>query len=161
MKIGIMADSHDNLPLIRRAIERLQGEGAECLIHAGDFIAPFAVREILKFKGAVRGCFGNNDGERAGIRKLWPEVADPPCRLSLGGRNVLLVHDVAQAGTEDLAWAEVFVSGHTHEPSVEKVRDEAGERLWINPGESGGWLSGSPTVVLLDTNTLEARILEL
>ena len=161
MKIGIMADSHDNLPLIRRAIDRLQAEGAECLIHAGDFIAPFAVREILKFNGPVHGCFGNNDGERAGIRRLWPEVADPPRKLSLGGRNVLLVHDVAQAGPKDLAWADVFVSGHSHQPSVEKVKDEAGEHLRINPGESGGWLSGRSTIALLDTETLEARILEL
>ena len=53
------------------------------------------MKEILKFKGAAYGCFGNNDGEKAGIRKLWPAVADPPCELRLGGRRILLTHDEA------------------------------------------------------------------
>ena len=29
MKIGVMSDSHDNLPVIRRALERFEAEGAE------------------------------------------------------------------------------------------------------------------------------------
>ena len=118
MKIGVMSDSHDNLPLIRRALERFEAEGVECLIHAGDFVAPFAVKEILKFKGAAHGCFGNNDGEKAGIRKLWPAVAYPPCELRLGGRRILLTHDEASLARvpELLRRAEVVIVGHTHKP---------------------------------------------
>jgi len=161
MKIGIMSDSHDNVPMIRRAVERLQKEGAECLIHAGDFVAPFAVREILKFRGAVYGCFGNNDGEKAGIRKLWPEVADPPRMLTLGGRRILLIHDLdsLEAMPDEGRKADVVIFGHTHEPALEPGR-KAGS-LRVNPGEAGGWLSGKPTVAMLDTDTLQAKILEL
>jgi len=156
-----MSDSHDNLPMIRRALERFEAEGAECLIHAGDFVAPFAVREILKFKGAAYGCFGNNDGEKAGIRALWPGVADAPCELLLGGRRILLTHDEASlaAAPEMLRRAEVLIVGHTHQP---EVRPEAGGApLRVNPGECGGWLSGKGTVAILDTAELSARILEL
>ena len=95
MKIGVMSDSHDNLPAIRRALARFEAEGAEAVIHAGDFVAPFSIKELLKFKGALYGCFGNNDGEKAGIRALWPAVAEPPCELQLGGRRILLTHDEA------------------------------------------------------------------
>jgi len=156
MKIGIMADSHDNLPAIRRALERLSAEGAASLIHAGDFIAPFAVREILKFDGPVFGCFGNNDGERRGIRKIFPDVREAPAMLSLGGCSILLVHDAAEATPDSLSRADVMICGHTHEPLVES----ADRCLRINPGETGGWLHGSHTVAMLDTDTLEARILE-
>ena len=51
MKIGVMSDSHDNLPAIRRALARFEAEGAEAVIHAGDFVAPFSIKELLKFKG--------------------------------------------------------------------------------------------------------------
>ena len=177
MKIGVMSDSHDNLTMIRRALERFEAEGAECLIHAGDFVAPFAVQEILKFKSAAYGCFGNNDGEKAGIRKLWPGIADPPCELALGGRRILLTHDeaslaahstllraavsdVERAGApEMLRRAEVVILGHTHRPSVRP--GAGGGPLRINPGECCGWLSGKGTVAILDTATPSARIVEL
>jgi putative phosphoesterase len=163
MKIGIMADSHDNLPMIRKALERFRAEGAEALVHAGDYSAPFAVREVLKFDGPMHGCFGNNDGERAGIRKAWPEVCDPPHRFKLGGRQFLLTHDVKafdEAG-DDIARADVAVSAHTHRPVIERGVCGRGDLLHVNPGETGGWLTGRSTVALLDSETLEARILEL
>jgi len=161
MKLGIMADSHDNVPMIRRALEGFQAEDAECLLHAGDFIAPFAVREILKFSGPVHGCFGNNDGERAGIRAIWPQVAEPPWRIELGGRKILLVHDPEKAPDDLKAWADVMVCGHTHKALVESATAGADDLLLVNPGETGGWLYGRRTVALLETTTLEARILEL
>lgn len=161
MKIGIMADSHDNLPMIRRAVEQFRAKQVECLIHAGDFVAPFAVREVLKFDGPVYGCFGNNDGERGGIAGLCAEIADAPRVLSLGGRNILLAHDDAQVEAARLGRADIVVTGHTHKAVVERESNTAGERLRVNPGECGGWLFGRPTVALLDTETLEARILEL
>ena len=44
MRIGVMSDSHDNLPMIRKAIRLFTDENAEAVLHAGDFIAPFAVK---------------------------------------------------------------------------------------------------------------------
>jgi hypothetical protein len=31
----------------------------------------------------------------------------------------------------------------------------------INPGEAGGWLTGRATCVVIDTETLEADVIEL
>ena len=157
MKSGVMSDSHDTLPMIRRALEVFKSAGAECVVHAGDFIAPFAVREILKFPGPVHGCFGNNDGEKAGIRKLWPAVAEPPVRLTFGGRRLLLAHAPVDApGGPDAP--EVVISGHTHQLLVER---KPGGPLLLNPGETGGWLYGRATVAVLDTGTLDVRIIDL
>ena len=45
MKIGLISDTHDNLPLIRRAFGFLGG--LEILLHAGDIVAPFAAKGIV------------------------------------------------------------------------------------------------------------------
>ncbi len=157
MKIGVISDSHDHLPMIRRAVVLFQERGVACVLHAGDFVAPFAVRELLKFPGPVHGCFGNNDGERAGIRQVWPQVSEPPVALAIGGRRILLSHAPVAPASGSQA-PEVVVSGHTHRVLVE--RTPAGVLL-LNPGEAGGWLTGRATVALLDTDTLDAEILDL
>lgn len=160
--IGIMSDSHDNLPMLLQAVDRLQAEGAECLIHAGDFVAPFAVKVVLKFNGPVRGCFGNNDGEKTGIRKLWPDVYDPPAHLKIGGKRILLAHDPATLPAAQREYSpDVMIAGHTHEPVIQNGLTGDRGPLYINPGETGGWLSGRFTVALLNTLTMEAQLLEL
>ncbi len=160
MKIGVLSDSHDNLPNIRRALELLRGAGAEALLHAGDLVAPFAVRELLKFDGAAYGVFGNNDGERTGIRALWKEVYDAPHLFTLGGRRIVVMHDWIPPDKlpADLRRAEVFIFGHSHKAALSR---DAGGALLINPGETGGWLTGKPTVAILDTEKMEAKLLSV
>lgn len=147
-----MSDSHDNLPMIRKAIRLFTDENAEAVLHAGDFIAPFAVKEIMKFEGKVTAIFGNNDGEKKGILKLGFDVADPPRTVELGGRRALLSH----APPEDTEGVDVVIFGHTHE-----VMAEQGTPLLLNPGECGGWLSGRCSVALLDLDSLKVEIKEL
>ncbi len=40
MLIGLMADTHDNIHLIDRAVERFNEEGVELVLHAGDYVSP-------------------------------------------------------------------------------------------------------------------------
>jgi putative phosphoesterase len=63
MKIGIVADSHDNVPAIKKAVEYFNKSNIRFVIHAGDYIAPFSVKEFLRLKTKLLGGFGNNDGE--------------------------------------------------------------------------------------------------
>jgi uncharacterized protein len=155
MRIGIMSDTHDNLPMIRRAIDRLEMEGATVLIHAGDFVAPFSVKYVLQFPGKVYAVFGNNDGEKAGIRATGLDVTDPPRKLEIGGRVLVVAHTKEQT-TGMAAGADVVVCGHTHQTVV-----EGRSPLVINPGECGGWLTGRSTVVVLDTDDVSARLIDL
>ncbi|RLB07482.1 MAG: YfcE family phosphodiesterase, partial [Deltaproteobacteria bacterium] len=46
MKIGLMADSHDHVPMIERACDLFNAEGVQMVIHAGDYIAPFSLRPL-------------------------------------------------------------------------------------------------------------------
>jgi putative phosphoesterase len=153
MIVGILGDTHDNLPMIARALARFAGKGAQALVHAGDFIAPFALKAVLKFDGPVYAVFGNNDGERAGLKTILPDLGDGPRRVSLADRTIVLVHKESDLAEADRTAADVVVVGHTHEAEVRE-----GTPLTINPGECGGWLKGRCTVATLDTDTLDVQI---
>jgi putative phosphoesterase len=156
MLVGVMADSHDNVPMIRRAIELFAKEGAEVVLHAGDFVAPFSAKEVMEFPGKVIAVFGNNDGETEGLRKVVGDIERPPRRLELGGLEWLLVHDRDAVAAKELEGVDVLVFAHSHEPMV-----EGGGMLAVNPGECGAWLTGESTVALFDTEKREAKIRKL
>jgi len=160
MRLGIMADTHDNVPMIERACDFFNARGVQEVFHAGDYVAPFALNPLNRIlRCAYRGVFGNNDGERLGLQKtangrLYPS----PAEFTVGQWHVLVAHEmpildaVATSGRYRL-----IVYGHTHRPEVTRV----GDTLAVNPGECGGWLSGRSTVAIASLATLEAEILDL
>lgn len=156
MLIGVISDSHDRIPLLRKAIEVLQARGAEVILHAGDFVAPFAVKELVKAKVPVHAVFGNNDGERNGILKLLPGVQEPPTVLELDGRKIVLDHYPEAVQKEEAKGADVVIYGHTHQVAV-----EPGPPLVLNPGECCGWLTGRCSCAILDTKLLQVGIVDL
>ena len=157
MKIGVISDTHDNLPSIDAAMRLFRQAGLEAILHAGDFVAPFALKRILQERLPVTGVFGNCDGERAGLAKLLPDLADGPRHVELGGRKICLVHNLTRLSHEDFEASDIIVSGHTPEPKVERQEG----RLVLNPGECGGWLSGRCTAAVVDTAAQTADILEV
>ncbi|MHC4200226.1 MAG: metallophosphoesterase [Planctomycetota bacterium] len=155
MKIGIIADTHDHVRNVGKALDQFTARGVEVVLHAGDVVAPFAAKALARFAGPLHAVFGNNDGERAGLSKVL-DISRPPRDLTLGGRKVVLAHDPVEIPGELAGSAEVIVTGHTHEPEI-----APGRPVRINPGEAGGWLTGRATCVVLDTETLEADVIEL
>jgi uncharacterized protein len=165
MLVGIMSDSHDNLPLIERAVAHFNRAGCGLVLHAGDVISPFAIALLGKLACPFKAVYGNNDGEKVGLKlkavAVGGVIETPPLRLEAGGLRFVMLHDCADWQAEAANHrADVVVFGHTHQVTVERVRD-AGLPLGINPGECGGWLTGAPTAALLDTATGEVRILDL
>jgi putative phosphoesterase len=165
MLVGIIADTHDCLPMIRRAVRALNREGVALILHAGDFVAPFALRAMDAFEADVIGVFGNNDGDRARLTKTAAETEKVDIRgeiakFEAGGLAFGLLHgsnagphiDLLEGGTVD-----VLVTGHTHRPLIGRY----GRTLAINPGEACGYLSGTATAALLDTERKEARLIRL
>lgn len=161
MKVGIMADIHDNVDNLRHAIALFNAERCQLVLFAGDFVSPLVVPSMRKLACPVVACFGDNDGNRIGISggmTIVGTLAHPPvcCRTSDGTR-ILMAHQL-----EDLRNciddADVVVFAHTHRPSL--VTDRQG-RIFINPGEIGGWMFRRPTVALLETTDRTARIINL
>jgi putative phosphoesterase len=157
--IGIMSDSHDNLIAVGRAVSLFRDAGCSLVLHAGDFVAPFAARELAKIGCPVKAVFGNCDGEKKGlITAIEPfgEIRDAPFRFNYNKINILLTH--LNSPVKNYAAKKrdgLIICGHTHEAEVRKI----GAILIINPGETGGWLTGKSTVALFDPMTGEARII--
>ena len=160
MKVGILADSHDNMPMVARAVELFNKEKVELVLHAGDFISPITANEFARLKASLIGIFGNNDGDKlylteqfCNIGKLYPDFHE----FTVGGKHGVLMHEpkFIDALIKSRHY-DLVVYGHTHNIDIRE-----GKPLIINPGECGGWLTGRATVVILDTETMQPRLIDL
>jgi uncharacterized protein len=163
MKIGVLSDSHDCLPNLRKAVEVFSRNGVEALIHAGDFCSPFTIPEFkpLADRGVrMHAVFGNNDGDRVFLARRGGDFCsftDGSRTLSLGGRAIVVMHypdladDLFRLGAYDLV-----IHGHNH-----KARVEGGPRKLLNPGTCAGYLAEAATVALVDTDTLDVELVRL
>ena len=59
-----MSDTHDNIWNLEDALAVIKVENAGIIIHCGDFIAPFMLKELDKANIPVYGVLGNNDGSQ-------------------------------------------------------------------------------------------------
>lgn len=157
MLIGVISDTHDRLPTLDAAMRLFHQRQVEAVIHAGDFVAPFAVKRLFAYRGPLHVVYGNNDGEREGLKELMPEIVDGPLMLELGGRSILVHHFIDWCAAEDIRRADVVITGHTHEA----VNRFDNGKLFLNPGECCGWVHGRCTVALLDTDGPSAELCEL
>jgi len=158
MRIGAIADTHDNLPKIKKAVRFFNRKRVDFVLHAGDYIAPFAAACLFKGLSCdFCGVFGNNDGEREGLTRISQGKIKPgPLRMTLVGRGIVLVHDInsINPSTED---AQLIIFGHTHKPEI-RHNDSS---ILVNPGECSGWLSRRSSVAVVDLNTLAPKIFYL
>ena len=84
MIIGILADSHDNLPKLKKAVALFNKKNICFVAHAGDYIAPFALGMLEKhLRCEYRGVYGNNDGERRGLEGLSKGKVQSETRVSI------------------------------------------------------------------------------
>jgi uncharacterized protein len=146
-RVGVISDTHG---LLRpEALERLRG--VDHIVHAGDIGGPGIV-EALGALAPVTAIRGNVDWD------AWAEAYPETATVRLGGLSVHVVHAV-----QDLDpgfGAEVVISGHSHQPSVE-VRDD---RLFLNPGSAGPRRFRLPVTVAIlaiSGGQAEAEILDL
>ncbi len=157
MRIGVMSDTHDRLPTLQAALDRFADAGLTTVLHAGDIVAPFAAKRLAAFDGTVHVIFGNNDGEHDGLRKVLPQITGGPLRLALDGRQVLMHHALDWCRDEDIARADIIITGHTHEAGAKRQTG----KLLLNPGECCGWVSGRASAAILDLQTYDVEWIEI
>jgi putative phosphoesterase len=159
--IGVMSDSHDNVDAIKRAVRFFNEAKCTLVLHAGDFIAPFAARELGDLSCQIKAVYGNCDGEKRGLKKAlasFGEIQREPFIFAYKNKEFLLTHtQFANEKYLRVGKYDVIIYGHTHKPDVQRVKDT----LLINPGETGGWMTGKKTVALLNPVLLEAEIVFL
>lgn len=159
MLIAIISDTHDHMPMIRKAVDLCNSRQVGHVIHAGDFTSPFTFRALKHLTCDLTGIYGNNDGERVLLQKLSKQrIFTQPYVIELAGRKIVIMHEhqvvdaLADSGHYDLV-----IYGHTHEPDIRK----RGNTLIVNPGELSGWLYGRSTMAVADLSSLSAELIEL
>jgi len=163
MLVAVMSDSHDNIWNLRKAVKIIQNHQAGLIIHCGDFIAPFMLKELDQAGIPVHGVFGNNDGDQFTLTKMSLGTLDHITLHGLSGQvdvegfNIGFTHYRAMG--EGLATAgnsRLVCFGHSHEHEIR----QAGHVTLLNPGEIMG-KQGSPGFCFVDTDSAEIERVEL
>lgn len=159
MLIGIMSDTHDNLPLTKKAIEVFNNRKVQHVIHAGDYTSPFTLKLFKDLKCKYTGIFGNNDGDKLLLlERSEGNIHNQPYIFTLNNKKIVIMHEhhVADA-LADSGHFDLVVYGHTHIADVRKIKNT----LIVNPGEVSTYLYGKSTIAVVDLNKMEGEIIEL
>ena len=150
VRIGLISDTHG---LLRpEALAALRG--SDVIVHAGD-IGDGSLLERLAAIAPVCAVRGNNDVGAPGSG--LPQTQ----RLDVGGKCILVIHDLAELTAEPVAAGiDAVVSGHSHQPTIER-RDGV---LYVNPGSAGPRRFRLPVSVgrlTIAADRIEAELLPL
>ncbi|MEL7832715.1 metallophosphoesterase [Fodinibius sp. Rm-B-1B1-1] len=161
MIIGLISDSHDHVPHIKKAVEIFKNRNVGLVLHGGDFCSPFT---IPLFDGlSLKAVFGNNDGDHYLLLQKGNDIGLDHWgsfgEFEIDGKKLALYHGTdtpITAALEQSGNYDVVVSGHTHQKKVEFV----GKTLAVNPGTAHGF-EGEATIALLDTEAMDVQFIKL
>jgi len=162
MRVGLIADTHDRVPAVAELVRQMQAGGVGMILHAGDYCSPFSLKPFEDAQVSLAGVFGRNDGDTQGLvsraqSAFGAELFESPHSFEIGGRRILLVHDIGDVQKRSVSSHDIVIHGNTHQQEM-KTR---GETLIVNPGEGCGWLYGTPSAAILDLDTRQVEFLNL
>lgn len=163
MKVCILSDSHDHIPLLEAAVAQAKAEGAEAVLHCGDVVAPSTLQCLNKYDLPVHVIHGNNTGDLFSLGRMANREGSNihyhgmDAGVELGGRKIFLVHYPhyarAMAATGD--W-DLVCCGHSHKPRIEELDNiKGGKTPLVNPGTIGGVGRAPATYLLADLDTMQ------
>jgi len=129
--IGIITDSHENIPAIEAAVKVLKEKNPELVIHCGDIISPPVLE---RFKGLpMLLVFGNNDGEQEGltnkVKALHFKGIQSEQEFKIDNKKIFVCHGhrkgILRKAIESRNY-DYILTGHTH-----TLRDETIETTRI------------------------------
>ncbi|MFX1297058.1 MAG: metallophosphoesterase [Promethearchaeota archaeon] len=165
LKIGVISDTHDHIENAKKAVKIFNEREVAYVFHAGDFIAPFIISKALsELKCKLIGVFGNNDGERLGLKEMFTKIGGIikgiQFSIQINDKKIALFHSIVTEIQDSIINSNKFdivIYGHTHESLIKKIN----KTLVINPGESCGYLTGKSTVGIIDLDKMKAELIEL
>jgi hypothetical protein len=130
------------------------------VIHCGDIISPPVLE---RFAGLpLRLVFGNNDGERSGLKKKCRELdfaeIDDTLTFEFAGKKFFVNHGTSARIIDEAAATQLYdyvLHGHTHEMRNESV----GRTRIINPGAL--FSAESYSIAFLTPETGEVEFVEI
>ena len=169
MKVCILSDSHDHIPLLDAAVEEAKGLGAEAVLHCGDVVAPSSLQCLIRHGLPIHVIHGNNTGDLYSLGQLASRPDSNihyhgmDAGLELAGRKIFLVHYPhyarALAATGD--W-DLICCGHSHKFKVEELDNlRGGKTPLVNPGTIGGVGRAPATYVIGDLDEMTFEMHEI
>ena len=159
MRIGVVSDTHNNLPNVRKIVALFNAADVDRVVHTGDITEPKVLHEFGQLNAPMVGVFGNNDhdpDELASIASsLGMEFSHAPLFLDWHQRRILVVHDPRELDDHLDASVHLALHGHTHLHN----HYESDQGIVFNPGECAGLMEGFNTVGIVDLITLETELL--
>ena len=159
MLIGIISDTHDDVVMIKKAVDLFNEKKVGHVLHAGDIISPFNFEIFRELKCDFSAIFGNNDGDKLLLKtKSNGNIHNQPYMTTIHKRKIVILHepDLVDALSESGLF-DLIIYGHTHRPDVRK----ANKTTIVNPGKASRLIRGKITVAIIDLNTMEVEISEL
>ncbi|WP_290597986.1 MULTISPECIES: YfcE family phosphodiesterase [unclassified Archaeoglobus] len=145
MRFAAISDTHDNLVAVRELVETLRREKLDFIVHAGDVISPFTLKEFESLGLKMYIAFGNNDGERKILTQIaekndWEigDIVDFSHGIVYHGTDRRILEILKKTGA-------LIITGHTHDPKI--IREKA---TILNPGEVCGYLTGKRTFAIVE-----------
>ena len=166
MKICILSDSHDHIPLLEAAVKDAQALGVEAVVHCGDVVAPSTLHCLEQFGLPVHVIHGNNTGDLYALTRLSHKPGGVlryhgmDAGIELGGRRIFLVHYPhyarAMAATGD--W-DLVCCGHSHKVDIQWLPHvKGGKAALVNPGTIGGVGKSKATWVMGDLESMDFEV---
>lgn len=174
MKIGVIADIHDNIDNLQKAFVILKKEKVAKVLFAGDLSAPFTISYFKQLEIPIFAVFGNIEGDHLGIvrriKDLKLDFQYAPKQglmwdLNLSGKRIALYHGHQEEITNCIINSKIYdvvVTGHTHYSHLKTVSNT----LWLNPGCICGYVSleqkpVTPSLAILNLKTLKAEFVKI
>ena len=162
--IGAMSDTHDNLPMMRKAIDQMNRAEVSIVLHPGDITSPFTPKMFSELRAPMVVTFGNNDAEKEVLRRRFSEVGKEVrgifAEVEAASSRIALTHGDEPDLLNSLIKSQFYhivVCGHTHQAKSYV----SGATVVVNPGEVCGYLTGESTIATIDTETRHTEILHL
>ncbi len=174
MKIGIIADIHDNLRFLNKILDYLNKQKIDLLIHCGDWGQPFTMRTFTKLNCPIKSVLGNADADIQKfqyqlqnlemLKNLNLDIHERFYDLKFDGRRIAVFHGNDEDLNKLLIECQLFdvvCIGHDHKPRIEKVK----KTLVINPGSLVGFFAETGerpiTFAIYNTRTNKAELFDL
>ena len=162
MRICILSDTHNDQNQTKRALARLQQEGIDTILHAGDVTS---ARMLDLFKDySLWIAQGNMDRDPGLAPKVTSLFGAGRLKhhhtLQLNGKHLALIHNGESTTAHDLVRTKSYdylVHGHSHQTRDERIM---ATRI-INPGALGNTRWQRPSFAILDLTTDDLSFIKL